>query len=293
MDHSSLAGLPRSTTLAFTSIISPPTLLCWLPFIKPKLVIFKPLNIISILAFIFKLLLVCFVQPNPPLSTLGWLYDSILINSQQSSELPTSTFVVFTSVLLPSSHCSFLWQCNILHLKPDHRSVPGSVQNRGNPVDPMDQIPNSPKPPQRGQSSSTQQANAPFKSDQSAGHEGPATSLAQDEDPTQLFLKLLQTLKTPSSSAPTFRTPGMKPPDKLDGENVSKLRGFLQSCKLLFLNDPSVFSDDRKKVLYAASYLSGRASQWFEPYMDLLQNQFPSCLINNWDQFKQQFRGTK
>ncbi|KNZ49684.1 uncharacterized protein VP01_4852g1 [Puccinia sorghi] len=63
---------------------------------------------------------------------------------------------------------------------------------------------------------------------------------------------------------------------------------FLQSCKLLFSNDPTVFSDDRKKVLYAASYLGGRASKWFEPYLDLLKNQSPSCLINNWDQFEQQ-----
>ncbi|KNZ50965.1 hypothetical protein VP01_4150g1, partial [Puccinia sorghi] len=41
-----------------------------------------------------------------------------------------------------------------------------------------------------------------------------------------------------------------------------KLQGFLQSCKLLFSNDPTVFSDDCKKVLYAASYLGSRASQW-------------------------------
>ncbi|KNZ49393.1 uncharacterized protein VP01_5041g2 [Puccinia sorghi] len=60
------------------------------------------------------------------------------------------------------------------------------------------------------------------------------------------------------------------------------------SCKLLFLNDPTVFSDDRKKVLYAALYLGGRASQWFEPYLDLLENQSPSCLINNWDRFEKQ-----
>ncbi|KNZ44968.1 uncharacterized protein VP01_8623g2, partial [Puccinia sorghi] len=32
-----------------------------------------------------------------------------------------------------------------------------------------------------------------------------------------------------------------------------------------------------------------RASQWFEPYLDLLKNQSPSCLINNWDRFEQQF----
>ncbi|KNZ61495.1 uncharacterized protein VP01_13933g1, partial [Puccinia sorghi] len=42
------------------------------------------------------------------------------------------------------------------------------------------------------------------------------------------------------------------------------------------------------KVLYAASYLGSRASQWFEPYLDLLKNQSPSCLINNWDRFEQQ-----
>ncbi|KNZ51733.1 uncharacterized protein VP01_3836g1 [Puccinia sorghi] len=144
----------------------------------------------------------------------------------------------------------------------------------------MDLIPNSPQTPRRGQSLSTQRANAPFESDQSAGHGGRATSPARNEDPTQLFLKLLQTLKTPSSSGPKFCTPGMKPPDKFDGEN--------SSSKLLFSNDPTVFSDDCKKVLYAASYLGGRASQWFEPYLDLLENQSPSCLINNWDQFKQQ-----
>ncbi|KNZ48137.1 uncharacterized protein VP01_5889g2 [Puccinia sorghi] len=103
-----------------------------------------------------------------------------------------------------------------------------------------------------------------------------------------LFLKLLQTLKAPSTSSPKFRTPGMKQQDKFDGENLSKLRGFLQSCKFLFSNEPTVFSDDCKKVLYAALYLGGRASQWFEPYLDLLKNQSPSCLINNWDRFEQQ-----
>ncbi|KNZ49325.1 hypothetical protein VP01_5084g1, partial [Puccinia sorghi] len=41
---------------------------------------------------------------------------------------------------------------------------------------------------------------------------------------------------------------------KFNGENSSKLRGFLQSY-------------DCKKVLYAALYLGGRASQWFEPYL--------------------------
>ncbi|KNZ46881.1 uncharacterized protein VP01_6872g1, partial [Puccinia sorghi] len=93
-----------------------------------------------------------------------------------------------------------------------------------------------------------------------------------NEDPTQLFLKLLQTLKQPSRSGQKFCTPGMKPPDKFDGENSLKLQGFLQSCKLLFLNENTVFSDDFKKVLYAASYLGRWASQWFKPYLELLEN---------------------
>ncbi|KNZ48359.1 uncharacterized protein VP01_5720g1 [Puccinia sorghi] len=111
----------------------------------------------------------------------------------------------------------------------------------------MDQIPNSLQTPQIDQSLPTQQATLPSDSNHSAGNEGWATSPARDVDPTQLFLNLLQTLKQPSSSGPKFPITGMKPPDKFDGENSSNLRGFLQSY-------------DRKKVLYAASYLGGRAS---------------------------------
>ncbi|KNZ48204.1 uncharacterized protein VP01_5836g1 [Puccinia sorghi] len=78
----------------------------------------------------------------------------------------------------------------------------------------------------------------------------------------KLFLKLLQTLKTPGSSSPKFHTLGMKTPDRFDSENSLQLQAFLQSCKLLFSNEPSVFSDDHKKVLYAASYLSVRNAEF-------------------------------
>ncbi|KNZ51559.1 uncharacterized protein VP01_3904g1, partial [Puccinia sorghi] len=37
------------------------------------------------------------------------------------------------------------------------------------------------------------------------------------------------------------------------------------------------------------SFWNYHTTQWFEPYLDLLENQSPSCLINNWDRFKQQF----
>ncbi|KNZ64505.1 uncharacterized protein VP01_10215g1, partial [Puccinia sorghi] len=57
------------------------------------------------------------------------------------------------------------------------------------------------------------------------------------------------TLKAPSNSGPKFCTPGMKPPDKFNSENFSKLQGFLQSCKLLFSNDPTVFSGSQEDPL--------------------------------------------
>ncbi|KNZ54216.1 uncharacterized protein VP01_3005g1 [Puccinia sorghi] len=104
----------------------------------------------------------------------------------------------------------------------------------------MDQIPDSPQTPQRGRSSPSN-----------------ITGLRRRSDSA-----LLQTLKAPSTSGPKFRTPGMKPPDKFDGENSSRLQGFLWSCELLFLNDPTVFSDDHKKVLYAASYLGVRKAEF-------------------------------
>ncbi|KNZ48568.1 hypothetical protein VP01_5564g1, partial [Puccinia sorghi] len=44
----------------------------------------------------------------------------------------------------------------------------------------------------------------------------------------------------PDRSGEKFCTPGMKPPDNFEGENSLKLQGFLQSCKLLFSNDPTV-----------------------------------------------------
>ncbi|KNZ58568.1 uncharacterized protein VP01_1903g1 [Puccinia sorghi] len=39
-------------------------------------------------------------------------------------------------------------------------------------------------------------------------------------------------------------------------------------------------------ILY--SYKTGRVAQWFKPYLDLLNNDSPTCLINNWDKFEQQ-----
>ncbi|MBW0496946.1 hypothetical protein O181_036661 [Austropuccinia psidii MF-1] len=50
--------------------------------------------------------------------------------------------------------------------------------------------------------------------------------------------------------SPAFKTPSVKAPDYFNGTQAHKLRGFIQSCQLIFHNDPANFYSDRKKVLY-------------------------------------------
>ncbi|MBW0485466.1 hypothetical protein O181_025181 [Austropuccinia psidii MF-1] len=71
------------------------------------------------------------------------------------------------------------------------------------------------------------------------------------EQMTQFMGKLTQEVSPrDSSKAPAFKTPSMKAPDSFDGTKAHKLRGFMQSCQLIFHNDPETFFSERKKVLY-------------------------------------------
>ncbi|MBW0519228.1 hypothetical protein O181_058943 [Austropuccinia psidii MF-1] len=65
-------------------------------------------------------------------------------------------------------------------------------------------------------------------------------------------------------------------------------QGFIQSFQLIFHNDLANFSQDRKKVLYAASFLIDRAAKWIEPHLSNLTNQDPSYLLNCWELFESQ-----
>ncbi|MBW0556781.1 hypothetical protein O181_096496 [Austropuccinia psidii MF-1] len=71
------------------------------------------------------------------------------------------------------------------------------------------------------------------------------------EQMTQFMGHLTQAV-TPrdKSKAPAFKTPSMKAPDSFDGTQAHKLRKFIQSCQLIFHDDPANFFLDRKKVLY-------------------------------------------
>ncbi|MBW0564175.1 hypothetical protein O181_103890 [Austropuccinia psidii MF-1] len=80
----------------------------------------------------------------------------------------------------------------------------------------------------------------------------------------------------------------MKAPECFDGTQPFKFRSFLHSCQLIFHNDPANFSQDRKKVLYATSFLIGRAAKWIEPYLTNLTNQDSNYLLNSWPLFESQ-----
>ncbi|MBW0535458.1 hypothetical protein O181_075173 [Austropuccinia psidii MF-1] len=106
------------------------------------------------------------------------------------------------------------------------------------------------------------------------------------EQMTQLMGQLTQavTLRE-NSKAPAFKTPSMKAPDSFDDTQAHKLRGLIQSCKLIFHNDPENWFSDRKKVLYSTSFLTGRAIKWIEHYISNISNEDPSYLLNNWQLF--------
>ncbi|MBW0460924.1 hypothetical protein O181_000639 [Austropuccinia psidii MF-1] len=65
-----------------------------------------------------------------------------------------------------------------------------------------------------------------------------------------------------NSRSPAFKTPPMKAPDSFDGTQAHKLRGFIQSCQLIFHNYPTDFFSYRKKVFYSNLFLTGRARKW-------------------------------
>ncbi|MBW0478460.1 hypothetical protein O181_018175 [Austropuccinia psidii MF-1] len=82
------------------------------------------------------------------------------------------------------------------------------------------------------------------------------------EQMTQFMGQLTQAISPrDNSKAPELNTPSMKAPDSFDGTQAHKLRGFIQSCQLIFHNDPANFISDRKKVLYSTSFLTGRAGK--------------------------------
>ncbi|MBW0479259.1 hypothetical protein O181_018974 [Austropuccinia psidii MF-1] len=71
------------------------------------------------------------------------------------------------------------------------------------------------------------------------------------EEMTQIMGELTQGVSPKGNSkTPALKTPSMKAPDSFDGTQAHKLRGFIQSCQLIFHNEPEKYFSHRKKVLY-------------------------------------------
>ncbi|MBW0559042.1 hypothetical protein O181_098757 [Austropuccinia psidii MF-1] len=87
---------------------------------------------------------------------------------------------------------------------------------------------------------------------------------------------------------PAFKTSSVKAPECFDGTQHFKFRSFIQSCEFMFHNNLENLSQDRKKFLYATSFLFGRTAKWIEPYPFNLTDQDPKYLLNSWTLFEYQ-----
>ncbi|MBW0533167.1 hypothetical protein O181_072882 [Austropuccinia psidii MF-1] len=126
------------------------------------------------------------------------------------------------------------------------------------------------------------------QSNQPVSHQSEPSLLAIMQQMTQSMANLQATSSSEASRPPAFKTPSIKAPECFDGTQPFKVRGFIQSCQLIFHNNTEHFSQDRKKVLYATSFVIGRAAKWIEPYLFNLTNKDPNYLLNSWKLFESQ-----
>ncbi|MBW0574423.1 hypothetical protein O181_114138 [Austropuccinia psidii MF-1] len=112
--------------------------------------------------------------------------------------------------------------------------------------------------------------------------------LAIMQQMTPIMANILADLSSEASRSQAFKSPSMKAPECFDGTKPLKVIRFIQSCQLIFHNDPANFSQDRKKVLYATSFFIGRATKWIGPYLSNLINQDPNYLLSSWKLFENQ-----
>ncbi|MBW0534473.1 hypothetical protein O181_074188 [Austropuccinia psidii MF-1] len=124
------------------------------------------------------------------------------------------------------------------------------------------------------------------QSDQPVSHQTEPSLLAIMQKMTQIMANLQAASSSEVSRPPALKTPSMKAPECFDGTQPFKARSFIQSCQLIFPNDPENSSQDRKKVLYATSFLVGRVAKWIEPYLYNITNQDSSYLLNSWTLFE-------
>ncbi|MBW0542777.1 hypothetical protein O181_082492 [Austropuccinia psidii MF-1] len=123
------------------------------------------------------------------------------------------------------------------------------------------------------------------QADQPVSHKTEPSLLAITQQMTQIMANLQAAASSEVARPPAFKTLSMKAPKCFDGTQPFKFRSFIQSCQLVFYNDPGNFSQDRKKVLYDTLFLVGRDAKWIKPYLFNLTNKDPRYLPNSWPLF--------
>ncbi|MBW0480195.1 hypothetical protein O181_019910 [Austropuccinia psidii MF-1] len=126
------------------------------------------------------------------------------------------------------------------------------------------------------------------QSDQPFSNQSEPSLSAIMQKMTQIMANLQAASSYESLIPPAFKTPSMKASECFDGTQPFKVRSFIHSCQLIFHNYPENLSQDRKKVLYATSFLIGRGAKFIEPYLSNLTNQEPSYLLNSLKLFESQ-----
>ncbi|MBW0565800.1 hypothetical protein O181_105515 [Austropuccinia psidii MF-1] len=121
------------------------------------------------------------------------------------------------------------------------------------------------------------------QSNQPVSHQSEPSLLAIMQQMTQIMANIQEASSSEASGPPAFKTLSMKAPECFHGTQPFKARSFIQYFQLIFHNDPANFFQDRKKVLYATSFLIGRAAKWIKPYLSNLTNQDSNYLLNSWN----------
>ncbi|MBW0593671.1 hypothetical protein O181_133386, partial [Austropuccinia psidii MF-1] len=121
------------------------------------------------------------------------------------------------------------------------------------------------------------------QSNQPVSHQSEPSLFAIIQKMTHIMANLQASSSSEASKPPAFNTPSMKAPECFDGTQLFKVRSCIQSCQLIFHNYQQYFSQDRQKVLYAPSFLIGRAAKWIEPYLSNIANQDSNYLLSSWN----------
>ncbi|MBW0489371.1 hypothetical protein O181_029086 [Austropuccinia psidii MF-1] len=126
------------------------------------------------------------------------------------------------------------------------------------------------------------------QSNKPVSHQSEPSLFAIWQKMTQIMANLQEASSSEASRPPVFKTLSMKVLEFFDGTQPFKVRSFIQSCQLIFHNHPANFSQDRKKVLYATSFLIDRAAKSIELYLSNLTNKDTNYLLNSWSLFESQ-----